>query len=84
MRFRVTIAEKEGPRDPNPFKPLRWQDFPTRKTRTWEIDAESEEQVRAFWDDAQRQRLPHVVGFELLSITPMDFRIPLQPVSTGP
>jgi hypothetical protein len=37
--------------------------------RTFEFDAKDEAEVRRLYTEAQKQRLPNVVGFDLCSIT---------------
>lgn len=47
------------------FKPIR----PVRKSVYWKIEAESEEDVRRLWKEAQDLELPDVHGLVLHTIT---------------
>jgi hypothetical protein len=68
VKFEVKLERKE-PICGNPFRAgLVWE---TRKVevRTFQMDCESEEEVRRFFKEAKEQDLPNVRGFELRSIT---------------
>ncbi len=68
MRFRVVCVEEKSLPE-NPFRPTLINE--TSRTRTWEMDCESEEAVRQFFDDAKKKDLPNVRGFKLQSVAPI-------------
>ena len=68
MKFKVEMRETEPPRSDNPFKPLSIMG--TLRRREAVIEADSEDAVRIFFDDAKRKNMASVQGFELVSVTP--------------
>jgi hypothetical protein len=68
VKFKVEL-ELIIPITGNPFRVgLIWE---TREVnlRTFEIECESEEDVRRFYEEAKEQDLPNVRGYKLRSIT---------------
>lgn len=67
--FRVELhrpSVRYGERDPNPFLRDIWNIPPRPVTvRSWEIEAKDEAEVRAYLDEAYKQKLPNVQGFTL-------------------
>jgi len=67
-KFRIEMREIELPRPENPFTPISIMG--TLRRREAVIEADSEDQVRAFFDDAVRRKMKSVDGFELVKVTP--------------
>lgn len=70
MKFRVTLIEIPKRRNGNPFVIGLIND--TSVVRTVEIEADSEQQVRDFYDEAVRENYSSVQGFELGNIVAVD------------
>lgn len=65
MKYKITMIEKKT-HTGNPF--LKGLINDVSRVRTCEIEAESEQAVRDFFDEAQRECYPSVAGFELSRI----------------
>lgn len=74
--FKVTLerrihraGESENPFTPVHISPGSKSDF---NLRSWEFEAKDEAEVRAYLDDAYKQRIPAVMGYNLRSIERVD------------
>ncbi len=70
MMFHVTISRLKNP-PRNPFVAGSILRREETLVREWEMDCESEDEVRQFFRDAKEQDLPNVRGFQLRSIEPI-------------
>ena len=66
-KFKVTLQRKL-PKEGNPFYPGRINETAKVMIRTWEIEAENEEEIRKYYEEAKLQDLDNVRGFDLRSI----------------
>ena len=70
--FKVEAEKVMWPKDFNPFK-LRGVELIMGKVdiriKTWEFIAESEEEVKRLWQEAQDNGVSGVFGYKLSSIT---------------
>lgn len=68
MKFRITAHKATWPygRPRNPFR-CGIENFPQMHiiTRTWTFEAESESEIKRLWNEAKRQNIDNVAGFEL-------------------
>ncbi|MDO8778879.1 MAG: hypothetical protein Q7K57_61205 [Burkholderiaceae bacterium] len=65
MKFKVTCSKVQPTPDRNPFHAGAIHGKSNVVRRTWEFDAESEEDVRKLFNEAKAARHLNVRGFEI-------------------
>jgi len=69
MKFKI-IMTKPNPKPSNPF--IASSILETTPTREAELEAESEQAVKDFFEDAKKRGFESVKGFELTRIIPLE------------